>query len=160
MVAVARGGPPRGTIPAMPRRRRPPRVLAAGAAVLLAAVVGLWVRSYWREDGVLFARAVAPDQATWYGFVHRSVSDCKRQLWMDETGTSGDLAEIAHWVSVLKVSPGAAEDPTSLTPYDLYAFEATLTESETVSVQGAPAEQVHAALAIKSHAVEVVPTGN
>jgi hypothetical protein len=36
-------------IPAMPRRR-PPRVLAAASAVLLAAVVGLWVRSYWRID--------------------------------------------------------------------------------------------------------------
>ncbi|MEW2474696.1 helicase-related protein [Micromonospora gifhornensis] len=34
-----------------------------------------------------------------------------------------DLAEDVH-------RSGAAEDPTSLTPYDLYAFEATLTESD------------------------------
>jgi hypothetical protein len=30
--------------------RRPPRVLVVASAVLLAAVVGLWVRSYWRAD--------------------------------------------------------------------------------------------------------------
>jgi hypothetical protein len=30
----------------------------------------------------------------WSAFVHRGPSDCKRQLWMDETGTSGDLSEI------------------------------------------------------------------
>jgi hypothetical protein len=31
-------------------RRRPPRVLDAASAVLLAAVVGLWVRSQWAAD--------------------------------------------------------------------------------------------------------------
>jgi hypothetical protein len=36
--------------------RRPPRVLAAASAVLLAGVVGLWVRSYWVSDAVLFVR--------------------------------------------------------------------------------------------------------
>lgn len=30
----------------------------------------------------------------WYIFVHRGPSPCKRQLWMDERGTSGDLSEI------------------------------------------------------------------
>lgn len=30
----------------------------------------------------------------WYDFVHRGQSACKRQLWMDERGTSGDLADI------------------------------------------------------------------
>jgi hypothetical protein len=30
----------------------------------------------------------------WYGFVHRAASDCRRQLWVDEHGTSGDLTEI------------------------------------------------------------------
>jgi MrfA Zn-binding domain len=30
----------------------------------------------------------------WYDFVHRGQSSCKRQLWMDERGTSGDLADI------------------------------------------------------------------
>lgn len=30
----------------------------------------------------------------WYEFVHRGQSACKRQLWMDERGTSGDLADI------------------------------------------------------------------
>jgi hypothetical protein len=39
-------------------RRRPPRVLAAASAVLLAGVVGLWVRSYWREDYVMRRHAV------------------------------------------------------------------------------------------------------
>lgn len=31
----------------------------------------------------------------WYGFVHRGKS-CKRQLWIDERGTTGDISEI--WV--------------------------------------------------------------
>jgi hypothetical protein len=30
----------------------------------------------------------------WHDFVHRGQSSCKRQLWMDERGTSGDLADI------------------------------------------------------------------
>lgn len=30
----------------------------------------------------------------WYDFVHRGQAACKRQLWMDERGTSGDLADI------------------------------------------------------------------
>lgn len=30
----------------------------------------------------------------WYDFVHRGQSSCKRQLWMDERGTSGNLADI------------------------------------------------------------------
>jgi hypothetical protein len=30
----------------------------------------------------------------WFGFVHRGQSSCRRQLWVDERGTSGDLAEI------------------------------------------------------------------
>lgn len=30
----------------------------------------------------------------WYVFVHRGAAPCKRQLWMDERGTSGDLSEI------------------------------------------------------------------
>jgi hypothetical protein len=32
----------------------------------------------------------------WRTFVHGGPSDCKRQLWIDERGTSGDLAEV--WV--------------------------------------------------------------
>ena len=37
------------------------------------------------------------DDIDWYAFVHQGQSDCKmarRALWMDERGTSGDLAEI------------------------------------------------------------------
>ncbi len=30
----------------------------------------------------------------WRGFVHRGATECFRQLWIDERGTSGDLAEI------------------------------------------------------------------
>lgn len=30
----------------------------------------------------------------WYTFTHRAVTECRRQLWVDERGTSGDLAEI------------------------------------------------------------------
>lgn len=32
----------------------------------------------------------------WYQFAHQRNKDCRRQLWIDERGTSGDLAEI--WV--------------------------------------------------------------
>ncbi len=30
----------------------------------------------------------------WYAFVHRSSGDCRRQLWIDESGTSGEFADI------------------------------------------------------------------
>ena len=32
----------------------------------------------------------------WYGFVHTRNPQCRRQLWKDERGTSGDISEI--WV--------------------------------------------------------------
>jgi hypothetical protein len=32
----------------------------------------------------------------WYGFVHKGASTCRRDLWIDERGTSGDLSEV--WV--------------------------------------------------------------
>ena len=32
----------------------------------------------------------------WFAFVHRGSHDCRRQLWVDERGTSGDLSEV--WV--------------------------------------------------------------
>lgn len=32
----------------------------------------------------------------WYGFVHGPASECRRQLWIDERGTSGDLTEV--WI--------------------------------------------------------------
>lgn len=30
----------------------------------------------------------------WYAFVHEGDKECRRQLWIDERGTSGDLAEV------------------------------------------------------------------
>lgn len=30
----------------------------------------------------------------WFWFIHRGTTECRRQLWVDERGTSGDLAEI------------------------------------------------------------------
>lgn len=32
----------------------------------------------------------------WYHFAHKGKSDCRRELWIDERGTSGDLSEV--WV--------------------------------------------------------------
>jgi hypothetical protein len=32
----------------------------------------------------------------WFNFVHRGDNDCRRDLWIDERGTSGDLSEV--WV--------------------------------------------------------------
>lgn len=33
---------------------------------------------------------------SWYDFVHNGPTDCTRQLWIDERGTSGDLTEV--WI--------------------------------------------------------------
>jgi len=35
------------------------------------------------------------DDINWYRFVHGAEDQCKRQLWLDELGTSGDLADLA-----------------------------------------------------------------
>ena len=32
----------------------------------------------------------------WFSFVHSGKDDCRRQLWVDERGTSGDLSEV--WI--------------------------------------------------------------
>jgi hypothetical protein len=56
------------------------------------------------------------DDINWYRFVHSSDDPCKRQLWLDELGTSGDLADLAvrcecgkrrglYEASVLEVNP-------------------------------------------------------
>ena len=34
------------------------------------------------------------DDLDWRGFVHRADDNCRRQLWLDERGTSGDLADL------------------------------------------------------------------
>lgn len=36
------------------------------------------------------------DDIDWYDFVHPAQNDCRRPLWIDERGTSGDLSEI--WI--------------------------------------------------------------
>jgi hypothetical protein len=34
----------------------------------------------------------------WYNFVHGGKTDCRRPLWIEERGTTGDLSEV--WVAV------------------------------------------------------------
>ena len=34
------------------------------------------------------------DDIDWYGFVHGPDNNCHRQLWLDESGTSGDLSDL------------------------------------------------------------------
>ena len=34
------------------------------------------------------------DDLDWAGFVHGAGHDCRRQLWLDERGTTGDLADL------------------------------------------------------------------
>lgn len=34
------------------------------------------------------------DDLDWYGFVHADDENCRRQLWLDERGTTGDLADL------------------------------------------------------------------
>ena len=56
------------------------------------------------------------DDINWYRFVHGPDDNCRRQLWLDELGTSGDLADLAvrcecgkrrglYEASVLEVNP-------------------------------------------------------
>ncbi|MBL8824620.1 MAG: DUF1998 domain-containing protein [Planctomycetia bacterium] len=48
---------------------------------------------------IRFVRACRKGHVTdinWFDFVHQGKSDCKRQLWIEERGTSGDLSEI--WI--------------------------------------------------------------
>ncbi len=53
----------------------------------------------------------------WYEFVHEGATDCRRQMWIEERGTSGDLAEV--WVRCEcgkgeRSMAQAAESPQSL----------------------------------------------
>ena len=53
----------------------------------------------------------------WYAFVHEGRTDCRRQMWVEERGTSGDLAEV--WVRCEcgkgeRSMAQAAESPQSL----------------------------------------------
>jgi len=34
------------------------------------------------------------DDLDWYAFVHEGPSNCRRQLWLDESGTTGDLGDL------------------------------------------------------------------
>jgi hypothetical protein len=57
----------------------------------------------------------------WYVFVHRGTGPCRRPLWMDERGTSGDLAEV--WVRCecgqeRRVSEAAPANTRALGPCD------------------------------------------
>jgi hypothetical protein len=56
------------------------------------------------------------DDINWYRFAHGSEDNCRRQLWLDELGTSGDLADLAvrcecgkrrglYEASVIEVNP-------------------------------------------------------
>lgn len=53
----------------------------------------------------------------WFEFVHGGETDCRRQMWIEERGTSGDLAEV--WVRCecghgMRNMAQAAESPQSL----------------------------------------------
>ena len=48
----------------------------------------------------------------WYYFVHSGNSDCRRQLWIDERGTSGDLSEV--WIRCECKAERAMIDATTL----------------------------------------------
>jgi len=56
------------------------------------------------------------DDLHWYGFVHEEGDPCRRQLWLDERGTGGDLADLVvrcecgrsrglHEATVLEIAP-------------------------------------------------------
>jgi hypothetical protein len=56
------------------------------------------------------------DDLDWHGFVHGVANNCRRQLWLDERGTSGDLADLVirceceksrvmHQATVIELNP-------------------------------------------------------
>lgn len=45
------------------------------------------------------------DDINWYQFVHGPDSRCPRQLWLDETGTTGDLQDLAVRCECVEVPP-------------------------------------------------------
>jgi hypothetical protein len=56
------------------------------------------------------------DDINWYAFAHATADNCRRQLWLDERGTSGDLADLVvrcecgksrglYEASVIELSP-------------------------------------------------------
>lgn len=54
----------------------------------------------------------------WYYFVHKGDTVCRRDLWLDERGTSGDLSEV--WV---RCECGMAERPIiEATKAEMYAL--------------------------------------
>ena len=55
-------------------------------------------RKPWRVVPVRFVRACRRGHLgdiDWYYFVHEGPTDCRRPLWLDERGTSGDIAEVS-----------------------------------------------------------------
>lgn len=53
------------------------------------------------------------DDLDWRGFVHGSDSTCRRQLWLDERGTSGDLGDLSVRCEC-GVSPRSLSEATQL----------------------------------------------
>jgi len=65
------------------------------------------VRRTALENGKFEGKAVVPtrfvractrghvDDLDWYGFVHRGNDPCRRELWLVEQGTSGDLSDLS-----------------------------------------------------------------
>jgi Domain of unknown function (DUF1998) len=48
----------------------------------------------------------------WFNFVHSGKGDCRRQLWVDERGTSGDLSEV--WIRCACKTERAMTDAATL----------------------------------------------
>lgn len=55
----------------------------------------------------------------WHRFVHEKGDDCRRQLWFDERGTSGDLADIFVRCECTKSKPLTAALPTKESSFPL-----------------------------------------
>ena len=52
------------------------------------------------------------DDLDWYRFVHGPDSTCRRQLWLDERGTSGDLSELSVRCECGRSPRHVRSDPT------------------------------------------------
>lgn len=54
------------------------------------------------------------DDLDWYGFVHQPGSTCRRQLWLDERGTTGDLTDLVVRCECEDSSPRALYEATQI----------------------------------------------
>lgn len=59
------------------------------------------------------------DDIDWYRYVHKGADNCRRQLWLDERGTGGDLADLTVRCECKKSRPLVEAADLPCRPWDL-----------------------------------------